>query len=342
MKVSIGIKALNEEAHIGASIASALVALEGCDGEVLLADSGSTDRTIEIARQYPVKIVQLARKQDRGCGAGAQLAFQHAQGDYFYLLDGDMTLDPAFVKAGIAYLEAHPDVAGVGGHVIEQNTEGEEYRVRADKAKAFEGLVDHLFCGGLYRTEAIRSVGYLADRNLHAFEEFELGARLAARGWKLARLDRPGVNHFGHTAGGLRLLLRRLRTGYSDGLGEVLRGAIGQRHLMIVLRRLRPLQMAGVVLLWWLALAVGLCLGQGWVVLALLVLPLVYFVPRRKSLRLGIYSYATCNVLTIGLIAGLLRRRVPPSTPLLSREIAGFDARPVGGESCLGVAGENA
>ena len=48
LKVSIIIKALNEERHIAAAIESALVAAEGMESEVILADCASTDRTLAI------------------------------------------------------------------------------------------------------------------------------------------------------------------------------------------------------------------------------------------------------------------------------------------------------
>ena len=66
--VSIVIKALNEERHIAVAIESAMAALESMRGEVMrgeimgeiiLADSASTDRTVEIAANYPIKIVTL-------------------------------------------------------------------------------------------------------------------------------------------------------------------------------------------------------------------------------------------------------------------------------------------
>ena len=79
MKLTIGIKALNEEAKIAQAIESALSSLEGIEGEVVLADSGSTDRTIAIAQTYPIRIVQLKNPDERCCGAGAQLAFQAAR-----------------------------------------------------------------------------------------------------------------------------------------------------------------------------------------------------------------------------------------------------------------------
>jgi glycosyltransferase involved in cell wall biosynthesis len=44
--VSIIIKAFNEERHIASCIESALAALDGMAGEVILADGASTDRTV--------------------------------------------------------------------------------------------------------------------------------------------------------------------------------------------------------------------------------------------------------------------------------------------------------
>ncbi|WP_336965866.1 glycosyltransferase [Sphingobium aquiterrae] len=322
MTVTIGIKALNEEAHIADALASAVAAAAPFGGEVVLADSGSRDRTVAIARGFPVHIVQLANPEERCCGAGAQLAFQQARGNYFYLLDGDMTLDPDFLRAGIAFLEANPRVGGVGGHVVERNAAGEDFQVRAQKFRAFAGPVDRLDCGGLYRMAALREVGYFADRNLHAFEEFDLGARLAAAGWTLARIDHPAVAHYGHVTGGYRLLWRRLATGYAGGPGEVLKAALGRRHLPVVLRRLRHVHMTAALMLWWAALAATAIGGHWWLLLGLILLPILFFTWRRRSLRLGLYILAAWNVAALGSIGALFRRRVPPDRPLAAVTLA--------------------
>ena len=326
MKVTVGIKALNEEGHIAASLGSAVEAVRPFQGEVILADSGSTDRTIEIARQFPVRIYQLAVPSERSCGTGAQLAFQHADGEFFYLLDGDMILDPAFLPAGIAFLEGNSDFAAVGGRIHEVNTDTEEYRIRADVAKADSnwrpGTVDRLDCGGLYRASSLKEVGYLADRNLHAFEEFELGARLREKGWKLARIDVPAVEHYGHTTGSFRLLWRRLKSGYAAAHGEVLRGAIGRPHLPLVVRNLGHIRNSAAVIVWWAALLV-LAFLYPLVALALLLLPLLFLVVRRKSFRLGLYSFTMWNVYAWGLLEGLFKPRVPPDQKIASVELAG-------------------
>jgi hypothetical protein len=75
LKLTVGVKALNEEEHIGSCLASALSVVRRYGGQVVLADSGSTDATVAIARQVDVRILQLADAADSSCGAGAQLAY---------------------------------------------------------------------------------------------------------------------------------------------------------------------------------------------------------------------------------------------------------------------------
>ncbi len=322
--ITVGIKALNEEKHIAASIASAIEAVRGFQGEVIVADSGSTDGTIKIAKQFAVRVFQLANPAERSCGAGAQLAFQHARGDYFYLLDGDMVLDPGFLPAAVAYLEANPEIAAVGGEVREMNIENQEFQIRAkslDKdPNRIAGIVDRLEGGGLYRTSALREVGYFADRNLHAFEEFELAARLQSRGWKMARIDATSVEHFGHTLGGFRLLGRRIRSGYLAATGEILRSAIGTPQLLMVLKRLSHIRNGLIVVFWWAALLYSITFNLTFF-LILIFAPLAFLTIRRGSLPLGIYSFASWNACALGLLQGLLHHRIPPDQKIDSIEI---------------------
>lgn len=327
MSVTIGIKALNEEAHIAAALASALAAVKPFGGTVVLADSGSTDKTLEIARTFPgVRIVQLADPRQRSCGTGAQLAFQACDTEYFYLLDGDMVMRPGFLEQGVAFLAAHRDHAAVGGRVIEAETASIEFEMRARidqvQGSSVAGETDRLDCGGLYRVCAIRALGYFADRNLHSFEEFELGARLIAAGWKLSRIDVPAVDHHGHTLGGYRLLWRRLRSGYAAGPGEVVRASFGQSHFPVVVRRFSQLRNSLAIACWWLALAACLATARPLALFLVILAPVAYFVIRRRGLRLGLYNLASWNASALGLFLGLARRRRAPRAPIPAIEIA--------------------
>lgn len=335
MTVAIGIKALNEAAHIDAAIASARAALDAVGGGlVVLADSGSSDDTVAIARRHSgVRIVQLADPAQRSCGTGAQLAFQAAAAagaEWFYLLDGDMVLDPGFLRDGIAFLRDHPGHAAVGGRVREMNTDSIEFALRARndrvKGSAIAGDVDRLDCGGLYRVAAIASVGHFADRNLHAFEEYELGARLRAAGWRLARIDVAAVDHHGHPTGGYRLMWRRLTTGYAGGAGEVVRAAWGRPHWREVARSFAQMRYCLIVFAWWLALLILAVAGQAAAFAIVLLLPLAFLSWRRGSLRFGLYSLATWNVIAIGMLQGLVRPRRPTDAPVPSTLLSGPEA----------------
>lgn len=317
--ITIGIKALNEERNIAMSIESALAAASLFGGRVVLADSGSTDNTIQIASRYSIDIVQLADFSERCCGAGAQLAFQYADGEYFYLLDGDMVLHADFLQVGIRLLEGDPQLAAVGGLVTEKNVEGQDFSIRAQKAaQAHAALryVDRLDCGGLYRVKAITSVGYFADRNLHSFEEFELGARLTTSGWKLARVPDPAVDHYGHVGGGYRLLWRRFTSGYAGGAGEVFRSALGKKQMTAVILGLRHLPLAIVVLGWWAIIVAALAALRPSIAFIVIALPLIFLVYRRRSVSLGIYSMASWNLNALATIVGGLRKRTLPTIAL--------------------------
>jgi glycosyltransferase involved in cell wall biosynthesis len=320
LTVSIIIKALNEERHIAAAIESAMAAIKGIQGEIILADSASTDRTVEIARRYPIKIVQMTRVRDRSCGAGAQLGFQYSSGRYIWLADGDMELRPGFLIASIQFLEGHPDVAGVGGMLTEHETSNLEYVKRRAREYGTRrpGFVTRLDGGGVYRRAAIESAGYLTDRNMHGFEELELGARLVSRGWKLARLALPDVDHHGHSGSAYRLLWRRFTSGVALANGEVLRAAVGQSHFMTVLRQERhSLVLLALVCSWWLCLVAAPVLLGGWrgaVAIAMLVaFPVAVMAIRFRSLAIGLYSVAAWQIFAIGFWPGFLRRRIPPT-----------------------------
>jgi glycosyltransferase involved in cell wall biosynthesis len=318
--VSVVIKALNEERHIAATIESALAALADIDGEIILADSKSTDATLDIARRYPITIVQMSNLHDRSCGAGAQLGFQYSRGHYVYLIDGDMKLRPGFLSAAIRHLESNPLVAGVGGIIVESDAGNQEFAQRAarDEPDRRPGRVMRLDCGGLFRRSAIESVGYFTDRNLHGGEELELGARLRARGWLLERIAVTAIDHRGHSGSSYRMLLRRITSRIAFGTGETVRAALGQPHFPLIFDNNNTLKLCLLVHGWWISLAGSLlfipdALTAALAAAGLVAFPIVAMAVRWRSLAGGLYSVAAWNVYALCFLPGLLRRRAPPA-----------------------------
>jgi glycosyltransferase involved in cell wall biosynthesis len=329
MTISIIIKALNEEDRIADAIQSALAALPAGEGEVIVADSGSTDRTVETALRYPVRVARLEAPARPSCGVGPQLGFQYSSADMICLIDADMRLDRDFLAAAADFLLANPPVAGVTGHVVEEIVENLEF-TRREVRKSPEkrvGLVDRLNGGGLYRRSALADVGYFSDRNLHSYEEFDLGVRLRTRGWQLYRLDRRFVSHFGHSMNAYRLLVRRWQTRYLRGTGELLRGALGKPYFRNLMRELPELKLWALVYLWWLAMVLivvaapdkMLALGLD---LALVLLIVGVMSLRRKSVSLGLYSVVAWCFHAAALPIGFLQPRVPPDAWIESRVLS--------------------
>lgn len=337
VKVSVIIKALNEERHIEAAIRSALVAVAPFAGEVILADSLSTDATVKLAQRYPIVITQLQNAADRRCGAGPQLGYQVACGAYIYILDGDMELDPEFLPAGIAALDSDPGLAGVGGLVDEESEASYQFRGRKRRQREREpGETAWLDMGGLYRASAIQQSGYFSNRNLHAYEEMELGLRLVDAGWRLVRLPVRSVVHHGRSEGNWSLLARRWQSRYLDGAGELLRAARGTAYFRRVVLAQKHL-FVGLAI--WAALFAGLLLlpATAWLLNATLLAVTALILLR--TLRIGNFADAcfaqvVWQVTSLAMVRGYLRSPVNPRLPLgqvmIPAKVPGAGTRSVG------------
>lgn len=326
MAVSVILKALNEEARIGAAIESVIAALGGIGGEIIVADGGSGDRTVTIAATYPVRVVQLEPAIRPSCGIGPQLGFQYSREPFICLMDGDMLLDKDFLPEALAYLHANPRAAGVTGHVEEMNDTSLEYIRRGRRLSPENriGAIDRMNGGGLYRREAVEQAGYLSDRNLHGYEEFDLGLRLRTRGWTLSRLDRRFVHHFGHALNAYTLLLRRWRSGYLRGIGELLRAALGQPQWRRLVQELPELKLWAMVYFWLIAMiALPLALPNPTLGLAIDTILTAGIVGamslRQRSLSLGLYAVIAWLFHAAALPLGFFQAREDPEAWIASR-----------------------
>ena len=92
VEVSIVIPCLNEAPTIGACVRTAREGLRviQVDGEVIVADNGSTDGSIEIARSQGARVVHV---EHRGYGAALLGGIGMARGEFVVMGDADATYD---------------------------------------------------------------------------------------------------------------------------------------------------------------------------------------------------------------------------------------------------------
>jgi glycosyltransferase involved in cell wall biosynthesis len=90
VKISVALITLNEEANLARSLESVQPLVRDGQGEIIIVDSGSTDRTLEIARSYGAKIFSEPWK---GFAAQKNSAMEKALGDWVLQLDADEALE---------------------------------------------------------------------------------------------------------------------------------------------------------------------------------------------------------------------------------------------------------
>ncbi len=107
--MSVVIPCLNEAESIQTCVSQSLEALRsaGIEGEVVVADNGSTDGSAELARDAGAVVVEETR---RGYGSAYLAAFSAARGDYLVMLDADLTYPIDDIPRFVAELDKGADL----------------------------------------------------------------------------------------------------------------------------------------------------------------------------------------------------------------------------------------
>ena len=89
MNLSVVIITVNEEANISRTLASVKPLVADGKGEIIVVDSGSTDRTVEIAKSFGANVFV---EEWKGYAAQKNSAIDKAKGDWILSLDADEDL----------------------------------------------------------------------------------------------------------------------------------------------------------------------------------------------------------------------------------------------------------
>lgn len=109
--VSVVLPCLNEEDGVGHAIQTIINVFreQSVAGEIIVVDNGSTDRTAEIVKQFPVKYIY---EQKRGYGNAYLAGFREAVGTYVIMGDPDSSYNFKDIPRFLAELENHDAVLG--------------------------------------------------------------------------------------------------------------------------------------------------------------------------------------------------------------------------------------
>jgi O-antigen/teichoic acid export membrane protein/glycosyltransferase involved in cell wall biosynthesis len=126
--VSILIPAHNAEEWIADTIRSAM-AQTWARKEIIVVDDGSSDRTLETARQFEGPSVRVVWQANQGASAARNKAFSLSQGDYIQWLDADDLLAPDKIALQVETLRQ-----GVGRQTLLSSSWG-QFMYRPNRAR---------------------------------------------------------------------------------------------------------------------------------------------------------------------------------------------------------------
>jgi len=198
VRISIIIPTLNASSTIGITLRSIFHNIaKRHDYEVLIVDGGSKDDTIQIARQFHVKVLSCPIK---GAAAARNVGIANARGEIIYFVDADCILPPDTLQKIIFFFDKYGEADGVGGPLLPkmidknniiQRFSGKNFleiirfpeTITMVKPRVFRGSLLTGNCA--YKREVLTKVGGFDIRFKTCGEDIELCWRLALKGYKL-------------------------------------------------------------------------------------------------------------------------------------------------------------
>ncbi len=194
--VDILISTFNEETHLPRCLEEVLG--QDYDGElrVILADGGSTDRTVSIAEEFAARDPRLTVLADgvrRNLPEALNVGLDECRGDLVAKVDGHGWPERDFISKAVADFEVEPELGCVGGRPIQEGETDFGRALAMARASRFgvggseyaggssRAYVDSVQCG-VYRRDVLEQVGRF-DPEMNFGEDDELNWRIVEAGF---------------------------------------------------------------------------------------------------------------------------------------------------------------
>lgn len=199
-----------------------IASCEGEDAEVIVADSGSTDSSMEMmAEEFPqVRTIPLGKNY--GFTGGYNRALGMIEAEYFVLINSDVEVTGGWLRPLTEWMDTHPQCGACAPKLLSWKD-----RDRFEYAGAAGGMIDswgYTFCRGrilkltekdsgqydtpadvlwatgaclMVRSSVWKQCGGLDDRFFAHMEEIDLCWRMQLAGWKVQVVPQSQVFHLG-------------------------------------------------------------------------------------------------------------------------------------------------
>ena len=323
--ISVIVPARNAEMTLGECLVAIMHQEEmqfGTDYEVILVDDGSTDRTVEIAENYPVMII---KQPNAGPAAARNHGAKLAAGSILVFTDADCAPSPGWLK-NLTQPMYDPQVVGVKGAYLSRQTGLVSRFVQLEYAYKDARMgdlpsIDFIDTySAAYRKNVFQQNGGFDESFLNpAVEDIDFSFRLARKGYRMLFEPKATVFHH-HDRNMAEYLKRKLKIGFWGAymLGRTSEKLLTDSHTAPT-QRLEIIVLAVLLLslpfqLIWPVYATQILLGV-FVLFLVITMPFQFFIGKRDPQVLWIASimlFARAGALSLGLLKGFL---MPPKAP---------------------------
>ena len=182
-KVTLYIPCFNAEKYIEPCL-KAVLEQDYPIEEILVIDDGSSDRTPEIASQFPVRFIR--HPENKGLVSVRNSAIKNSKGDFLASLDADCVPDKDWLKSLMGNFSSK--VAGVGGRLLENQQDDPIDLWRAAHMKQEWGnrksdSISFLFgSNNVFRKKVLLDTGGYDGQYMNNYEDVDISRRVKKAG----------------------------------------------------------------------------------------------------------------------------------------------------------------
>ena len=192
------------------------------DVEIIVADNGSTDNSLEVLRREFPTVKTIVLDKNYGFAEGYNRAIDATEADYTVLLNSDVEVTEGWLTTLLDYMDAHPQVSAVQPKI--RSWLNRNHFEHAGAAGGYLGWLGYPYCRGrrwgkveedhgqydtvvevdwtsgacmCVRTQVYKELGGLDAAFFAHMEEIDLCWRMRRAGWQLMCVPESTVYHLG-------------------------------------------------------------------------------------------------------------------------------------------------
>lgn len=227
MRLSVIIVSYNVYPFLDNCLRSVRQALKKIDGEVIVIDNASVDRTVELVRQHFPDVHVIANANNVGFAVANNQGIEASAGEYVLLLNPDTIVSEDTFTTCLDFMDQHPDAGALGvkmldgsGQFLPESKRGLPtllssfmkmsglYRLWPHSSKwnnYYQGHIGEnetakidVLCGAFMfmRKKVLDKTGYLDESFFMYGEDIDLSYRITKAGYSIYYLPTTNIIHY--------------------------------------------------------------------------------------------------------------------------------------------------